>query len=204
MAFSARLLSYLLHPLLMPMLALWVLLELDPHIGFFIPSRNRWLLLGTLAVMTVVFPITSVLLMRRAGLITSLELPRREERIAPYLMTLLYVGMALYLLYRTPIHPIAFALFVGILIAIVLSTVITIRWKISAHMVGIGGLVGALFAVQFAHGVDVFIPVVLGILIAGALGTARLLCSDHSPAQIYSGALLGGACTLLCMLFLYR
>ena len=35
----------------------------------------------------------------------------------------------------------------------------------------------------------------------GALGTARLLVTDHSPAQIYAGALVGLASTFLCLLF---
>ena len=34
----ARLLSYALHPLLMPVLTLWVALELDPDLGIFFPK----------------------------------------------------------------------------------------------------------------------------------------------------------------------
>jgi hypothetical protein len=174
-------------------------MELDPQVGYFIPAENRWLLYGTVAVMTILFPITSVLLMRRAGLVTNLELPRREERIAPYLMTLLYCGMTLYLLYRTPLHPIAYALFIGILAAIALSTAITIWWKISAHMVGIGGSIGSLFATQLLHGIDLFVPLIVAILLAGLLGTARLFSSDHSQAQLFTGALLGCGCTFVAM-----
>lgn len=199
MAFAARFLSYALHPLLMPLITLWVLLRADPHVAYFLPPNGKLLLLGMVAVMTFLFPVMSVLLMRRAGLVSDLQLPRREERIAPYLATLLYGGMALYLLYRTPLHPIAHALFIGILCAMGLSALITYWWKISAHMVGIGGLVGALFAVHAVHGVDVFAPLVLAIALAGALGTARLLTSDHTHAQVHAGLLLGLACTFTAM-----
>ena len=191
----ARILAIALHPVLMPCFLVGLLLYADPHIGFFLPMEARWLMLMMLVVMTVLFPLISVLLMRKARLITDLELPRREERIAPYLFTLLYQGMALYLLYRTPIHPIVYALFIGILIAVLASLLITLRWKISAHLVGIGGLIGGLFADQLLLGANLFLPLVCAILGAGMLGTARLLTSDHSHAQILVGGGLGAACT---------
>ena len=50
------------------------------------------------------------------------------------------------------------------------------------------------------HGTPVgFAPILL--VMTGALGTARLLVTDHSPAQIYAGALVGLASTFLCLLF---
>ncbi len=199
MLFTARLLSHLLHPLLMPLLSLWVMLRVDPHVGYFLPPSGRMLLLGMVAIMTFIFPVMSVLLLRRAGPIPDLHLPRREERIVPYLMTLLYTGMALYLLFRTPLHPIAYALFIGILCAMVVSAITTFWWKISAHMVGIGGLVGALFALSYVHALDLFLPIVIAILLAGALGTARLLTSDHTHAQIHAGWVLGLGCTFCAM-----
>lgn len=197
-AFS-RFLSYLLHPLLMPLYSMWALLVFDPHVGYFLQPQGRLLLLGMVALMTFLFPLISVLLMRRTGAISSIELPRREERAAPYLMTLLYGGMTLYLLFRTPLHPIAYALFIGILCAIAISATITTWWKISAHMVGIGGFVGMLFGLQVVHGLDLFIPIVVAIFLAGMLATARLLTSDHTHAQIHAGVAVGALCAFGAM-----
>lgn len=198
---AALLLSYLLHPSIMPLVTLWVLLQLDPRIGYFLPPSSRYLVLGMVALMTVVFPLTSTLLLRRAGLITDLQLPRREERIAPYLLMLLYLGLTLYLLLRTPLHPIVHGLFTGIMLSVLITLIITLRWKISAHMVGMGGLIGALFAIQYAHGIPIFMPLIVAILLAGLVATSRLITSDHSHGQIHAGALLGGSCTFLGMLW---
>lgn len=195
----ANLLSHALHPLLMPLITLWAMLHLDPHVGYFLSPKGRWLLLGMVALMTFVFPVMSVLLMRRAGMVSDLELHRREERLAPYLMTLLYGGMTLYLLFRTPLHPIAYALFIGILCAMATSAIITIWWKISAHMVGIGGLVGALFAMQAIHGLELLIPISIAVILAGVLGTARLLTSDHTHAQVHAGMAVGVLSTFVAM-----
>lgn len=195
MVLIARVLSVVLHPLLMPVLAVWSALQVDPHLGYFLPLDAQWLMLGMLTLMTVAFPITSALLLLRAGLVSGLEMPERRERIAPYLMTLVYYGMAYYLLRKAPLHPAVDGMFLGAIVALAITTLITLRWKISAHMVGIGGLLGALMGIALIHDLAL-IPVLAGIiLLAGLLGSARLLTSDHTQGQIIAGALLGWVCT---------
>ena len=192
----ARFLSIILHPLLMPTLVFWLALQMDPHLAYFMGDEQRWITVGMVALMTIGFPITSVLLLLRTGMLTDLTMPTRQERIAPYAMTLAYYGMAWYLLGRSPLHPAAVALATGAFLSLFATLVITFRWKISAHMVGIGGALGAMIGLQLAHGVSLFVPIAALIVIAGALGTARLIDGDHTPAQIYAGVLVGAACTV--------
>lgn len=190
---AARFLSYALHPLLLPVLTLWLALELDMHLGYFMTEESRWALLGMVALMSIVFPLTSALLLKRAGMLASLEMPARAERIAPFTMTLLYQAMTWYLLHKLPIHPLLLALFGGAVLALALTTMITLRWKISAHMVGIGGCLGAIVALELIHRMGAFLPLCALVLLAGALGTARLLASDHTPLQVLAGMALGFA-----------
>ncbi|MFZ1694778.1 MAG: hypothetical protein WAT74_16385 [Flavobacteriales bacterium] len=199
---AARFLSYALHPLLMPALTLWLTLELDLHLSYFLPAESRWKLLGIVALMTIVFPLSSAMLLRSAGVVQSLEMHTRQERIAPFVMTLLYYIMAAYLLTRAPVHPLTLSLFAGAALALLLVTLITLRWKISAHMVGIGGCIGALIALDILHHIGAFVPLCLLLVLAGALGTARLIASDHTPAQVYTGALLGFASVLGALLWM--
>ena len=195
----AHWLSVALHPLFLPTFTLWLAFRCDPHLAFFLPGEARWIILGMVALMTIAFPITSALLLLRAGLISSLEMPGRTERIAPYLMTMIYYAMTWYLLRRSPLHPAVQGLLLGALIALAATTLITLRWKISAHMVGIGGAIGALTGLAVMHGLPILPPIALLIVLAGALASARLLASDHTPAQVYIGVLLGGACTYVCV-----
>ena len=196
----AHFLSIFLHPLFMPVYTLGLALWLDPHLGYFLDLRTRLIVLGMVTLMTVAFPITSVLLLIRSGLVSGLQMPNRKERIAPYCMTLVYYGMTWFLLARTPLHPLVQSLMIGAALALVLTTLITLRWKISAHMVGIGGALGALLALGFIHQLAFVVPIAGAIILAGALGTARLLTSDHTPAQVYAGFVLGAGCVAGCVL----
>ncbi|MBP6696626.1 MAG: hypothetical protein KA175_03335, partial [Flavobacteriales bacterium] len=127
---AAHLLSVLLHPVFMPLLTLVMAFWLDPHLSFFLPLPLRLVTYGMVLVLTVLFPITSALLLLKSGAISTLAMPERKERIIPLLMTLFYTGMCLYLLHRTMHHPATYALFSGVLLALLLTTAITLVWKI--------------------------------------------------------------------------
>jgi len=197
----ARWLSVLLHPLFMPVYAIALLLHLDPRMGWFLNSELRWLALGMVALMTVVFPLTSTLLMMRTGLVSRLDMPTRQERIAPYTITLLYYGFAWYLLREFPLHPAIGRFLIGAFAALLLTLLITLRWKISAHLVGIGGLLGTFVALGWYFAPPLFPFVMATLLLCGLLGSARLLIGEHTPAQVYVGALLGFACSFTAILW---
>ncbi len=194
----ARILSILLHPLWMPTLTIILCFSIDPRLYFAFTKDGLLFVYGMVFVMTALFPLTSAVMMRRNGLISDLTMPLRNERIPAYLISLLYYGMCYYLLRRTSNDPVTLGIFTGAVLSLLLTMLITLRWKISAHMVGIGGLIGALLAVMIVHGAVPPWVTCAVIVLAGALGTARLLASDHTPAQVYAGAVLGCTCVFAC------
>ena len=126
----------------------------------------------------------------------------RRERILPFLLSLIYFCMAYYLLRRTPNVAATLALFSGCMVALAATLLITLAWKISAHMVGMGGLIGVVCGLMLIHGAQASILLGVLFLLIGALGTARLLVTDHTPAQIYVGGVLGLFCTFSCVVLM--
>ncbi len=194
----ASFLSILLHPLWMPTMLVALCFVFDAHLSFNFGPLGPWIITGMVFIMTGIFPLTSALLMKRSGMISDLTMPLRQERIPAYMLTLIYYGMGYWLLRRTPNHPELLSLFFGGTVALLITMLITFRWKISAHMTGIGGVLGAIIAIQLLHGAPVVPLIALLLLLAGALGSARLLISDHTPGQIYAGASLGLFCVVVC------
>ena len=196
----AHVLSLLLHPVWMPTLALLTAFRTDPHLTFAFSERGQWMIIGMVFVMTALFPVSSMFMLWRSGAVGELAMPVRKERTVPFLLTLIYFCMAYYLLRRTPNHPATLALFSGIILSLVAVLLINLRWKISLHTTGIGGLMGMCLALWLLHGAQAwYLPLLF--LLAGALGTARLLVTDHTPAQIYAGAALGVVATFTCIAF---
>lgn len=195
---AAHTLSLLLHPVWMPTFAVIIAFHIDLHLTFAFTPQGQWVIVGMVFIMSALFPVSSMFMLWRSGAVTELAMPDRKERIVPYLLTLVYFCMTYYLLRRTPNHPATLALFAGIILSLAVDLLITFRRKISLHMTGIGGLVGIVLGLMVLHGASAgFLPVLL--ILAGALGTARLLVTDHTPQQIYAGAFVGLACTFLCL-----
>jgi membrane-associated phospholipid phosphatase len=77
-------------------------------------------------------------------------------------------------------------------VCIGLVTLITLFWKISAHAVGTGGLLGFLFGIVYSFAaVELLYPTLVCVLAAGLLLSARLYLNAHTPAEVGAGFLLG-------------
>ncbi len=79
----------------------------------------------------------------------------------------------------------------AVFISVILASLINIRWKISLHMIGIGGLLGLLSALAYLYGLHINWILMTTILLAGIIGTARLYLNEHNPSQVYSGFMMG-------------
>lgn len=196
---ASRWISVLLHPILMPVCVLALIMYADPHVAYFMPNAQTSILLAMVSILTVAFPLVSMLLLLRSKVITDLQLPSREERIIPFTMMLIYYGMTYFVLRQTHLHPVALSVFLGILISMALTILITLKWKISIHMVGIGGAIGAASGVSAIHALPLLPVIALLIVLAGVIGTARLIAGGHSHAQVYAGAFLGWLATYSCV-----
>lgn len=91
--------------------------------------------------------------------------------------------------------------FWGAGVATIIAMLITFKWKISAHTTAIGGLVGMMmwFATSGLADVNVMIMLSVGIVLAGAMASARLALNRHTLAQTLAGLALGFACCFTAM-----
>lgn len=157
-----------------------------------IPGDMRPMFYGFIAVLTVAFPGLTMLYFKWSGAISSLQMPERGERITPFFVTLLFYGICYYRMLGLPLDPVLTNMFLGAIIAVGLALLITRKFKISIHMVGIGGLLGAVLGLGIQHGLYGLAPLVYTLIILGGLvGSARLILDAHKPNEVYSGFLLG-------------
>lgn len=180
----------------MPTLIIWVMLLKVPQLMRQDWSHNRFLLLMVFLT-TFVVPLLSIMVMKLTKTISSFELTTSEERVFPFSLVSLYYMVATYFFYlKLDVKPILILALATITICVVLLTSITFFWKISAHMIGVSGLVGIFTALSLKFpGQSMLLFVLLGIIGAGAIGTSRLYLNIHRPIDILSGFILGfGIC----------
>jgi hypothetical protein len=135
-------------------------------------------------------PLAYLLLGRRRGWVSDLELSRREERPRFILVSLSSDVLALAILWlgNGP-HLLCLIVLTYFCLAIVMFTISSF-WKISMHMAGVSGFSTALVFVFGA-------PALWAFLSLPMVAWARLHRHKHTPAQLVAGALAGVLVTLL-------
>jgi len=197
----ARFLSVAFHPLVMPCLGLLLLFQMDTYISHAIPGPAKRFLLAVVFINTALAPALAIALLQRTGIISNVLLSERSERMFPLLMASLFYVLTYYLLRQVTLPPIIYYYIMGATLMVLLCLVITFRWKISIHMTSMGGFSGFLIATSLFLRTDISGLIILGFILAGLVGSARLRLNAHTPAQVYAGYLLGLA--VMLGLFLY-
>ena len=194
-----QLISIILHPMFMPILALHLTLLVLPSLAFTL-SHNLILIYGILIFSTMVLPLISIFWLMQKGKVSSLEMSNHKERSLPLFKTVIWMSFGYYLLQNLLFYtPILKAELLGAILIILLAAIISKFWKISLHLLGIGGVVGVFIALQIMHG-DFLYLLLLFILLSGLLGVARIKQKAHNYAQVYAGFLVGLSVELITLL----
>ena len=196
-----KFISYILHPLLMPTYGFAIIFFTKNYISTFTPPRIKLLIIGITFLFTFLLPTINALILLRIGRIRSLEMETTSERVIPYGSAVLYYFALFYLFFNADFPSIFKILILGAAISILMTMLINYRWKISAHTIGIGGLTGAALGIIYRLHLDMHYVLMLLLFLSGVIGYARLKLNAHSPAQVYSGFLLGFSIELLLMFF---
>jgi len=124
----------------------------------------------------------------------NMELRERQQRPLPLLLAMCSFGAAAVLLHSSAqtVDPLLRHMMSGMTLAILLTLLISLRWKISAHGVGVGGTVGLLALLYGSNPSPPLLWWLTGsVVVAGAILQARLALGAHTPAQVRAGFALG-------------
>jgi membrane-associated phospholipid phosphatase len=198
----ARAISFILHPMLLPTYALVILFNLQVYFTVAIPLNAKWMIAILVFIITGLLPILLTVLMSKLGIIRSLHMSEREERIWPFITTALLYYLAYHLLKQLDLSPVFVRFMLGAFLAVAAGLVVSFFWKISIHMIGMGGLVGAFTGLSLRLMIDMPLLIVILILLSGLTGFARLKLSAHHPLQVLAGFIAGFGVYIL--LFLIR
>lgn len=140
---------------------------------------------------TYVMPLVFMFLLKMLKLISSMQLANPRERVFPYATGLLFYFLTAHSVSKLPIPPeIPSYLYGGVLI-IAICFLFLKRIKISMHMCGMGGLLGMLFFTSFTFSTQLLTIISSVLILAGLVGTARLVLRAHTPSEIYLGLFVG-------------
>ena len=199
MRFS-KILSFVFHPVLMPTYAILLLLYFSKVFSQFMPIEQKTHLINLTLIFTLLLPLLGVFLLKKLKIVSSIYMENQKERKWPLLIAI----SSYYLLFRMfeflYIHPIIIKLVLGAMLILFLAVIISNFWKISLHMLGIGGVFGAFLAFQYLFGGKLFLIILL-LLCSGLVAYARINENAHTLKQVYLGFLIGACAEFLILYF---
>ncbi len=196
--------SILLHPLFMPSYGMVLFCCAIGHLHTKLPLAYTILAITGTLFFTFFVPAFGIWYLWKTKRIDSLHIEDSKQRTAPYISTIMaYAFWTYFLHFLLQLPSFMSIVALGAIFALVVVTLINLKWKISAHLTGIGGLLGGVcsFALYYS---TLPLGLVLTILAASLiLMYARLYLHAHTPLQVVCGLLLGLLSTFIPNLIIY-
>ena len=195
-----KIVSILFHPVFVPTITVFLVVKIYSNI-IILENQAGIILIGT-CVFSLILPLLSVFILLLTKKIDSLEMPKKEERFLPILFASIWMILGFYFMKEIFSYaPIMKSIYLGAIYVMLIALLITKKWKISLHMLAIGGATGVFIMLEFLFGQNLML-LLITILISGILGFSRLSLKAHSLNQIYAGFILGNIIMGLSILYL--
>ena len=195
-----KIVSILFHPVFVPTITVFLVIKIYSNI-IILENQAGIILIGT-CVFSLILPLLSVFILLLTKKIDSLEMPKKEERFLPILFASIWMILGFYFMKEIFSYaPIMKSIYLGAIYVMLIALLITKKWKISLHMLAIGGATGVLIMLEFLFGQNLIL-LLITILISGILGFSRLSLKAHSLNQIYAGFIVGNIIMGLSILYL--
>ena len=193
----ARITSIVFTPFSIPFLAFLVLF-LFSYLRI-MPILYKGIVLGIVYCFTILTPTITIFLFRKINGFARQELSERKKRYVPILLTIISYVFCLLMMRKLHIPwYMTGIIFVSLVISII-CILVNLKWKLSEHMAGMGGIIGGLVSFSALFSYNPVVWLCLFILIAGILGSARIVLGHHTLGEVLSGFVVGLVCSFLIL-----
>jgi hypothetical protein len=191
----ARITSIVFTPFSIPFLAFLVLF-LFSYLRI-MPILYKGIVLGIVYCFTILTPTITIFLFRKINGFARQELSERKKRYVPILLTIISYVFCLLMMRKLNIPwYMTGIIFVSLVISII-CILVNLKWKLSEHMAGMGGIIGGLVSFSALFSYNPVVWLCLFILIAGILGSARIVLGHHTLGEVLSGFVVGLVCSFV-------
>ena len=193
----ARITSIVFTPFSIPFLAFLVLF-LFSYLRI-MPILYKGIVLGIVYCFTILTPTITIFLFRKINGFARQELSERKKRYVPILLAIISYVFCLLMMRKLNIPwYMTGIIFVSLVISII-CILVNLKWKLSEHMAGMGGIIGGLVSFSALFSYNPVVWLCLFILIAGILGSARIVLGHHTLGEVLSGFVVGLVCSFLIL-----
>lgn len=188
----ANIISVICHPVFMPLVMAIVIYKLAPAGFTGMKDKQVMLLFMSIGVSTLFFPLFTVGLMKALGFVSSVKLPTTRERTIVLIAIMTFYFWISHVFNNIPGSPYAFKVLLrGNFWGLILVFLANVFTRVSMHTAAAGGMVGILTVLLIISSANMILPLFVGIVIAGIIGSARLALGAHQRGDVWLGYIIG-------------
>lgn len=147
------------------------------------PAEVLFWLVGLMPLL-VVPPLGYLFWLVQKGKLEDIYMPKRETRLIPLLITLLWLTLCLGLIHYWAAPPVVGAFVFATIVLIGILSLVTLFWKISFHGATVSAAATTIFIVIGSYALPV-------ILLVPLVGWSRVRLARHTTRQVIYGSLVG-------------
>ncbi len=198
---ASRVISILLHPIVIPSLFILYILFAPGIISLVIPVKYKWLLTTLIFIMTIIIPLIIIMGLRWLNIIGGEGIPEKLSRSYSYIIVMIcYFFAWRMLIYMGFNNEITFSMLTVITILFI-AIIINMGWNISTHGAGWGcfsGIIAALTGLGITSGMAFLL---VSIPAFGIAGTSQIILHKNTPSQVYAGYAVGFTIAFIMIIF---
>lgn len=156
-----------------------------------LPLGYKIFVLATIYCFTVLIPRLGIMIFRKLNKWTHWQLSNRNNRHVPYILSLASYISCLMLMMNMNMPMFVRGILLAAIVSQIVCAILNLWWKVSTHLVGIGGMTGTLIAFGFLFYFNPLWPLCILLFIAGLLGSSRMILRQHTIAQVTVGFAIG-------------
>ncbi len=209
MKLAANIISYLFHPVFVPVYIIWFLLYVHPYLfaGFTDFQKTKTLVMAVVSF--TFFPLVTVLLLKALKFIDSIYLRTQKDRVIPFIACMIWYFWISYVWFNfgktrdvvdMPREAVEFAM--ATFISTIIGLMVNIKMKVSLHAISAGLVLTFFIIMGFTQDINVGTWLTVVLVITGLICTSRFIVSDHTPEEVYGGLVTGAVSLLAARVFL--
>lgn len=198
--FAAKALSVIFTPFYLPLVGLAALLTLT-YLSL-LPWTYKLFLVVTFWVFTIALPSLLIRLYRHYQGWSLFQMASKERRVIPYVISIVSYLLCYYVMAAVHVPHFMGSILIAALVIQITCAIVNLFVKVSTHMAAIGGVAGALMAFAAILGFNPVWWLCVVLVLAGLVGTSRMILRQHSLHEITLGFLVGTGCAFVSVLLL--
>lgn len=188
----AQLLSFVFHPVFVPTYA--AILYMSLFRGYFSLS-GRVSIVSVVFMLTAMIPAVTLLVAINCGRVDNFMVSNRLQRPLIYCVAIIATTACTFFVWLSGLGVYATLTMIGCTVALIISVIVNVWWKISAHSMAAGAACGAIFSFGLGFAINNILLQCAALLIAGLVCAARIYLREHTLMQTLAGFVVGCACT---------